>query len=103
MGTGSFFGNLQHVLQHPLNFSGDIVPGSWRQSSASPNDVGPYTGVAASLAGANSGYTAGGPGSNPGVATAPNATPGSPVPLQNPYVQAVRQAVGQQPQRQWGS
>jgi hypothetical protein len=95
MGSGNnFFAKLaQHdPLAQALHLPGyNAAAGAQatRAAGNSPFAAGPYTGVAPSLAGANAGYAAGGPGSNPGVTTMPGA---------NPYVAAARTAAMQQRQ-----
>ena len=70
MGSGTFFSKL--LSMDPLAQALDL-PGSHKyaqdqaekDAESSAANGGPYTGVAASLAGANAGYAPGGPGSNP--------------------------------------
>lgn len=76
------------------------LPGAGKYQSyqfpQSRYDTGPYTGVTPTLAGANAGYQAGGPGSIPGAVNAPVRLPNSNlnVPTQNPYAAAARGAGG---------
>jgi hypothetical protein len=69
MGSGTFFSKL---AGNPLFQSLDL-PGSHKYEDTLPVQVGPNSGpyAGASLAGANAGYAAGGPGSEPGVGGAP--------------------------------
>jgi hypothetical protein len=72
MGAGTFFSK---VAGNPL-FQTLGLPGSHKYADTlgvqvGPNQ-GPYTGVAPTLAGANEGYRAGGPGATVGAADAPN-------------------------------
>lgn len=95
MGSGTFFSKMASYdpLAQALH-----LPGSnkWSQQQASqaatqsPNAVGPYTGITPTLAGANAGYAANGPGATTGVPTAPNA-----------YVTAARNATQQQQPAGW--
>jgi hypothetical protein len=92
MGTGTFFSKMASYdpLAQALH-----LPGSdkWAQQQASQRagsmgaQTSPYAGVTPTLAGANAGYVAGGPGSIPGTA---------PLQTQNPYVAAARNATQQQ-------
>jgi hypothetical protein len=80
MGANSFFSMLadKSPLFHALHLPGVDKYSQSQNRAAINNSNGttPYGGVAPSLAGANAGYTAGGPGANP-----------------NAYVQAARGAV----------
>ena len=72
MGTGTFFSK---VASSPL-FQKLDLPGSHKYQDSLENVIGPnqgaYTGVAPTLAAANGGYSAGGPGANVGGVNAPN-------------------------------
>jgi len=72
VGSGTFFSKL---ASNPL-FQDLDLPGSHKYQDTlgvqvGPN-TGPYTGVNATLAGANGGYSAGGPGATVGATNAPN-------------------------------
>ena len=71
MGSHGFFAKLQdNPITQALH-----LPGSHKYEDSLPVQVGPnqgpYTGVDATLAGANAGYRAGGPGSTVGAPNAP--------------------------------
>ena len=90
MGTGTFFSKLAGYdpLAQALHLPGSNKYAQQQASQAatqSPYAQGPYTGVTPTLAGANAGYAANGPGATAGVASAPNA-----------YVTAARNASQQQ-------
>jgi hypothetical protein len=74
MGSGTFFSKVAAAdpLAHALN-----LPGANKYQETRPVEVGPnsgaYTGVNPTLAGANAGYRAGGPGAMPGAVNAPIA------------------------------
>ncbi len=94
-GQGSGFGNLMHLFTNPGNFVSTslIEPGRWRQTQApSGQTQGPYTGVTPTLAGANAGYQAGGPGAIGGIPNAAGTTP-----MANPFVAAARSQIPQTP------
>jgi hypothetical protein len=68
MGTGTFFSKMASFdpLAHALHLPGANKYEQLQASQAAGNSSrGPYQGVAPTLAGANAGYAAGGPGSNP--------------------------------------
>lgn len=72
MGSGTFFSK---VASSPL-FQKLDLPGSHKYQDTLENVIGPnsgaYTGVTPTLAGANAGYAAGGPGAIQGAVNAPN-------------------------------
>lgn len=68
MGTGTFFSKMASFdpLAHALNLPGANKYEQLQASNAAGNSSrGPYQGITPTLAGANAGYAAGGPGSNP--------------------------------------
>jgi hypothetical protein len=91
-----FFHNITHPWMSPggggeaLTFRNAVLGplGGTSQAVQPQYSQGPYTGVAPTLAGANAGYRAGGPGAMIGVPNAPNA------PSMNPYAAAARSATG---------
>jgi hypothetical protein len=91
MGTGTFFSKLAGYdpLAQALHLPGSNKYAQQQASQAAGNmgaQTSPYAGVTPTLAGANAGYVAGGPGSIPGTA---------PLPAQG-YVTAARNASQQQ-------
>lgn len=64
-----------------------IMGGGDYTKSSGPGTPGPYAGVTPTLAAANAGYVAGGPGSNPGVGTNGMPVAGTP----NVYAAAAQQ------------
>jgi hypothetical protein len=67
MGTGTFFSKVASVdpLAQALHLPGaDKYAQQQASSNAGTSAYGPYTGVTPTLAGANAGYVAGGPGAN---------------------------------------
>src|SRR5579859_5779110 len=69
MGTGTFFSKLASYdpLAHALHLPGASKYEQLQASQANGNSsTGPYQGVTPTLAGANAGYAAGGPGANQG-------------------------------------
>ena len=70
MGTDTFFSQLagKDRLANDLGLPG---ADKYAQAHAAWQTQGPYTGVGATLAGANAGYQAGGPGAVVGAVNAP--------------------------------
>lgn len=69
MGTGTFFSKVASVdpLAQALHLPGANKYAQQQASAdAGTSAYGPYTGVAPTLAGANAGYAANGPGATPG-------------------------------------
>lgn len=76
---GQFFAPLQKLASHDplagaLNLPGSHTYANYQNNRLMnvPNSINtPYGGVAATLAGANAGYQAGGPGARPGAVNVP--------------------------------
>jgi hypothetical protein len=73
MGSNNFFSKLasNDPLAQALDLPGAHKYAQYEASANQPAATGPYAGVAPSLAGANAGYVAGGPGSNPNFVQGP--------------------------------
>jgi hypothetical protein len=115
---GSFFAPLQRLASHDplagaLNLPGSHTYANYQNQRLmnSPYSINtPYQGAAATLAGANAGYQAGGPGANVGSVNAPITKPYIANPVMqgsqtiNPYAAAAGGAVPQAPRQQstWG-
>jgi hypothetical protein len=100
--SGQFFAPLQHLANDDPLAKTLNLPGSHTYANQQNQDIenmsmgqGGYAGVAPTLAGANAGYAAGGPGSTFGQTNAPveNAFMANAAGTANPYVTAAGKAV----------
>src|SRR5712664_1529746 len=66
MGGNNFFSKIASIdpIAQALNLPGAHSYANAQANAHLPSSSGPYSGVAASLAGANAGYAPGGPGAN---------------------------------------
>ena len=114
---GSFFEKVANndPLAGALNLPGSQSQYATNENNAAQsyfNTLKPYQNVAPTLAAANAGYVAGGPGSNPGAVNAPTASQTAPTTDYRQamaYTQAAQQAaqprqqIAQQPAQQFGT